>query len=380
MKLESQRSLFDIPDDVTYLNCAYMSPLMHRVRDAGAEGLGRKCRPWEISAGDFFSGSDALRDAFATLVSAEASDIAIVPSASYGISTAAANVPVGSGQNIVVVIDQFPSNVYPWRERAAAAGASVRTLERPGDSDWTDRVVDSIDDDTAVVALPHCHWTDGVLFDLERIGRVCRDRGVAFVLDVTQSAGASPISAAKIEPDFMVAATYKWLMGPYSLGLLYVGKKWQRDGHPIEHNWVHRANAENFARLVDYDDDYGPGAVRFDVGERSNFALVPAAEVAIRQILDWGVDNIAETTGALTALIAERAEALGLVSEPAHKRGSHYLALKREGGFPDDLPQALARHGVYVSARGASIRVTPHVYNDAGDVDRLIEALAAVLG
>ena len=379
MKLDSQRHLFDIPDDITYLNCGYMSPLMHAVRDAGVVGLTRKCHPWTISPRDFYTGSDALRDAFASLVHAEPEDIAIEPSASYGMSTAAKNLPLSKGQSVIVVEDQFPSHVYPWRERAKEVGAEVRTLKRPMDDDWNETVLAAIDSTTAVLAIPQCHWTDGGLFDLERLSSVCREKGIGLALDVTQSAGAYPIDVRTIKPDFMTAATYKWLMGPYSLGLLYVSKRWQEEGRPIEHNWIHRKNSENFARLVDYEDEYESGAVRFDVGERSNFALVPAAEAGIRQILEWGVENVAETLSGLTETIAERARALGLDSVPADKRASHYLGLKMDGGLPADLLAKLAARRVYVSVRGASIRVTPNVFNDARDADRLLAALEEVL-
>ena len=379
MKLDSQRHLFDIPDDITYLNCGYMSPLMHAVRDAGIAGLTRKCQPWMISSRDFYTGSDALRDAFASLVHAEPEDIAIEPSASYGMSTAAKNLPLSKGQSVIVVEDQFPSHVYPWRERAKEVGAEVRTLKRPTDDDWNETVLAAIDSTTAVLALPQCHWTDGGLFDLERLSSVCREKGIGLALDVTQSAGAYPIDVRAIQPDFMTAATYKWLMGPYSLGLLYVSKRWQEEGRPIEHNWIHRKNSENFARLVDYEDEYEPGAVRFDVGERSNFALVPAAEAGIRQVLEWGVENVAETLSGLTETIAERARDLGLDSMRADKRASHYLGLKMDGVLPTDLLAKLAARRVYVSVRGASIRVTPNVFNDARDADRLLAALEEVL-
>ncbi len=379
MKLPSQRHLFDIPDDVTYLNCAYMSPLMHCVRDAGVRGLGQKCRPWEIHTKHFFEGSDRLREAFAELVHASPEDIAIVPAASYGVSTAAKNLPLARGQSVLVVDQQFPSNIYPWRERAKEVGAEVRTLDRPEEDDWTTAVLEAIDDTTAILALPHCRWTDGGLFDLEKLSARCRERSIALALDVTQSAGAFPLDVRRIQPDFLTAATYKWLMGPYSLGVLYVSKRWQQEGRPIEHNWVHRKNAENFARLIDYQDEFAPGAVRYDVGERSNFALVPAAEAGIRQLLEWGVENIQETVAALTRSIAERARALGLESVPAEKRAGHYLGLKKPGGLPEGLLRKLAERNVFVSVRGPSIRVTPHVYNDERDADRFIAALKDVL-
>jgi selenocysteine lyase/cysteine desulfurase len=379
MNIPCQRHLFDIPDDVAYLNCGYMSPLMRPVRDAALVGLERKAQPWEIVPRDFFSGSDALRSAFAELINAAADDIAIVPAVSYGVSTAARNLPLTRGQNIIVVEDQFPSNVYPWREIAGHAGASLRTVARPRSGGWTRALLGAMDEDTAVVAIPQCHWTDGGLFDLERIGEVCRRHGAALALDVTQSLGVLPLDVHRIQPDFLSCAAYKWLLGPYSIGFLYVAERWQREGRPIEHNWIHRKNAEDFARLVDYQDEFEPGARRFDVGERSNFALVPAAEAGLRQILQWGVDNICETIGGLADRIAERLRPLGLTAPPREERAPHYLGMQMESGLPPDLLPELARRGVYVSVRGSSIRITPHLYNTEADVDRLVGALKDIL-
>jgi selenocysteine lyase/cysteine desulfurase len=382
MRLPSQRHLFDLPADVAYLNCAYMSPMMTPVRDAGRAGLDRKRRPWEITARDFYEDSDRLRAAFAEIVHADADDVAIVAAASYGVSTAAASLPLSRGDGILLAAEEFPSNVYPWRERAREAGASIVTVARPADGDWTRAVLETIEDRkqrVAVVSLPLCHWTDGGLFDLAAIGAACRDRGAALALDVSQAAGVFPLDVRTIQPDFLVAATYKWLMGPYGLGLLYVSKRWQREGRPIEHNWIVRKDSENFARLVDYQDEFAAGARRFDVGERANFALVPAAEAGLRQILEWGVSSLSETLGAMTDTIAMRAEPLGLRCAARDRRAPHFAGLRLAGDLPPKLLDALARRKVYVSVRGASIRVTPHVYNEPADLDRLQDALEEVL-
>ena len=379
MKIANQRHLFDMPRDVAYLNCGYMSPMMHAVKQAGTLGLARKAQPWTIFAPDFFSGSDALREAFADLVGATGDDIAIIPAASYGISVAAMNLPLSAGQTVLAAVEQFPSNVYPWRERAAEVGARVVLLDRPADGNWARAVIEAMDKTTAIVALPHCHWTDGGYFDLEAIGSECRERGASLALDVTQSAGALPIDVKRVQPDFMAAATYKWLMGPYSMGLLYVSERWQKEGKHFEHNWIHRKNARNFARLVDYQDGFEPGARRFDVGERSNFALVPAAERGIRQLLEWGVDNISETISAMTEAIVEKTRSLGLRSVPRDQRAGHYLGLALPENAPSDLPAELAKRDVFVSVRGPSIRITPHLYNDDTDIDRLVQALGDVL-
>ena len=378
--IPSQRHLFDVPDDVAYLNCAYMGPLMHSVVEAGDRGIRAKARPWGISAEDFFADGERARALFARIIGADAEGVALVPSASYGLSCAARNAEVSRGDRLVVLAEQFPSNVYAWREAAQARGAAVVTVARPADDDWSRAVLAAIDERTAVVALPHCHWTDGGRLDLVRIGARCREAGALLVLDLTQSAGALRFDAAAVRPDYVVCAGYKWLLGPYSLGFLWAAPE-HRDGKPIEYNWIGRAGAEDFAGLVDYRDEYQPGARRFDVGERSNFILVPMLNAALEQILEWGVGAIEATLAARTADVAARAARLGLGSAPAELRAGHFLGLRfPDGALPDGLPAALAAERVHVSVRGASMRVTPHLYNTGEDVDRLFAALTRVLG
>ncbi|MDE0942018.1 MAG: aminotransferase class V-fold PLP-dependent enzyme [Alphaproteobacteria bacterium] len=373
-----QRHLFDIPDDIAYFNCAYMSPLMHKVVAAGQRAVTLKAQPWQISPPDFFSTPERARTLFAELINAQADDIAIIPSCSYGTATAAQNIPVAKGQTMVVLQDQFPSNVYPWRELAADRGAEVVTVPRGGNDGWTPRILDAITAQTAIVALPHCHWTDGGLIDLIAVGKKCRAMGAALVVDITQSIGALPFDVAAIQPDFAIAAGYKWMMGPYTLGFLYVAPKHQ-DGRPLEHNWIARKDSENFAGLVDYKSEFQPGARRFDMGEGANFIALPMAVVALEQLLEWGVDNIQETLSAMTGTIAERAAPLGLSASTPSLRAGHFLGLGFPGDVPEGLPERLGASNVFVSVRGQSMRVTPHLFNNEADVDRLISVLSEVL-
>ena len=376
--IPSQRHLFDIPEHVTYLNCAYLSPLLRHAAAAGERGVRQKLRPWEITAEHFFVGAQSARTLFAQLINAKADDIAIVPAASYGIAVAARNLPLRGDQEIVVLADQFPSNVYAWRERARETGARIVTIERPADGDLSAAVVAAIGPRTAIVTLPHCHWTDGALLDLPAIGRQCRAVEAALVLDLSQSLGVLPFDVAEVAPDFITCATYKWLLGPYTLGFLYVHPK-RQDGEPLEHSWIGRRGSENFAGLVEYEDVFAPGAQRFDMGERANFHLMPMAIAALEQLLDWGTAEIAATLAERTAYIAERAGLLGFEALPTTRRAGHFLGLTYPPGMPPEVLPALAHEHIHVSVRGSSMRVTPHVYNDDADADRLLDALARLL-
>lgn len=376
--LPSQRHRFDIPDGVTYLNCGYMSPLSHATVAAGEEGIRGKQHPWTITAPDFFSGPAELRRLVAGLMGTASEEIALVPSVSYGIAVAAANLPLARGQQVLVLEEAFPSMVYAWHEAARVAGAEVVTVPRPADDDWTAAILEHVTDHTAVASLPQCHWTDGGLVDLVAVGAALRARGAALVVDATQSLGAMKLSVADIQPDFLVAAGYKWLLGPYSLGYLYAAPHRQQ-GRPLEHNWIGREGSEDFAGLTRYRDSFQPGARRYDVGEPSNFILVPMAIAALRELTEWGVPAIHETVSALTEQIAAAAEPLGLTAVPRARRAGHYLGLRSTGPLPSGLVQHLAAERVYASVRGRALRITPHLYNTPDDVERLISVLAKLL-
>jgi selenocysteine lyase/cysteine desulfurase len=376
--ITNQRRLFDLPDDVSYLNVAYTAPLLHAAANAGLEAIREKKNPWKISSNEFFQSVETVRGLFAGIIGCDPDCVAIVPAVSYGIALAAKNLPIQKGQSIVVLHDQFPSNVYSWRSLAQQKHATVKTVARPADNDWTSALLGGIEDHTAVVAIPNCHWTDGTLIDLQKIGEQCRARGAALVVDGIQSLGAMPFSVKSVQPDFLVAGAHKWLLGPYSFGFCYVDPRWH-EGAGLEENWMNRAGSEDFSRLVDYRDQYQKGARRFDMGECSNFILSPIAAIALQQILDWGVENIAPTLRVKTDYIADRALETGLVVAPRNVRAPHMIGISKPGGFYKDLPNLLAKDKIFVSVRGESIRIAPHLYTTIEDIDRLFSALQKTL-
>ncbi|NOQ20715.1 MAG: aminotransferase class V-fold PLP-dependent enzyme [Desulfobacterales bacterium] len=372
--IPNQKHLFNIPEDITYLNCAYLSPQLRSVTAAGLKSVSSKEAPWLLTPPDFFTLTEQTRSLFAELIDARANDIAIIPAVSYGVSVATLNVKLEANQAVVVLEDQFPSNVYPWRELVREKGAKLKTVARPQDDDWTAALMDHIDENTAVVAIAGCHWTDGCIIDLVKLGQRCREINAALVIDATQSLGALPLSVFEVQPDFVIAASYKWLLGPYSLGFMYVNPNYH-DGIPLEYNWINRKHSEDFAGLVKYRNDFQTGARRFDVGERSNFALMPMAFAALRQILDWQVPETASTLAGLTEEIAQRATDLDLNVAPTHLRAGHMLGIRFPEGVPDDLIDRFAQNKIYVSVRGNSIRISPHLYNTKEDIDKLFSTV-----
>ena len=186
--LGCQSGAFGLPEDLHFLNCAYMGPLPNVTEEVGIRALRRKRVPVDIHAEDFFNTSDEIRGLFASLVGvADSRRVAIIPGVSYGVAAAAKNLKVQRGQNVVLTHEQFPGNVHAWTRLAAEGGAEARFAtppDGPGRGEaWNEALLAAIDGATAVVAVPHVHWTDGTRFDLVEVGRRCRAVGAALVVD-----------------------------------------------------------------------------------------------------------------------------------------------------------------------------------------------------
>ncbi|WP_339815150.1 aminotransferase class V-fold PLP-dependent enzyme [uncultured Imperialibacter sp.] len=377
--LDCQRDKFFLPEGVPYLNCAYMSPMMIKVEEKGIEGMQKKRFPYQVSPQDFFSDTDELRNLFAEIIDApEANRIVVIPSVSYGMATVTRNLKLSKGDEVIVAGEQFPSNVYPWMNACRNQGAELKIIAPPELSDgrgkkWNENILEAISSKTKLVAISHCHWADGTVFELKKIRQRTREVGALLVIDGTQSVGAFPFSVKEIEPDALVCAGYKWLMGPYSIGLAYYGPHFD-NGSPVEENWINRFESEDFTNLINYQENYQPGALRYEVGEHSNFILVPMLKAALKQIIKWQVPEI---SGYCTQLTREAITILrnkGYLIEDDAYRSPHLFGVRFKEKTSFEKTQALLQqHKVSVSVRGTSIRISPNVYNNFDDISVLLK-------
>lgn len=372
--LGAQRAAFAVPEDVAYFNTANLSPQLHQVRAAGEAALERRGRPWTISAEDWFTDVERLRALFAELVGGDAEGVALVPATSYGFAVAARNLALSTGDRVVVLAEEYPSGIYTWRAATRAAGAEIVTVHRRAGQTWTEAVLEVLDERVSVVSVPNVHWTDGALVDLATVSARSHEIGARLVIDGSQSIGAMPLDVAALRPDFVVSVGYKWLLGPFGVGYLYVAPPYRR-GEPVEENWILREGSEDFARLVDYRDEYQPGARRFDVGERTKFELLPMAIAALQQVRTWQIPGIATALAELTGTISARAAELGLDAVPAGQRGPHMLGVKLPEAVRAKIVPALASVNCFAAVRGESLRISPHLHVTDADLARLTNAL-----
>lgn len=378
--ISNQRSKFSLPRGQVYLNCAYMSPLMKSVERKGIEGILRKRNPASVSPSDFYTETEKIRREFGKLIRAEANRIVLVPSVSYGMANVVHNFKLTPTDNIIVASEQFPSNYYPWQRLQVDTGVKLKIISAPNSrsnraKQWNERLLEGINANTKVVALGHVHWADGTLFDLMAIRKRSREVGALLVIDGTQSVGALPFDVHEIQPDALVCGGYKWLMGPYSLGLAYYGPYFDQ-GKPIEENWINRLHSENFAGLVNYQSDYQPGMLRYEVGEHSNFILVPMLLEAIKQINQWKPRAIQHYCETITKKPLAQLREAGFWVEDEEHRGKHLFGIRLPDGTEiNAMKRRIAKAKISVSFRGDAIRVSPHLYNTESDLNRLVKAL-----
>lgn len=383
--LTCQKHLFSLPTDVHYLNCATMSPLPKSVEQAGYQGIQRKVLPYGLTQEKFFDEIQPLKQKFAQLINCpDPERIAIIPAVSYGMATVAKNLAAKPallpGQHILTIQDEFPSDVYAWDAICAEKQLSVKTVGIPEGLEnratrWNERILESINHSTCMVVLPHIHWTDGTKFDLVAIAERARLYGALMVIDATQSVGALPLDIQAIQPDALVCASYKCMLGPYSIGLAYYGEYFDT-GSPIEQSWMNRQGSDNFRNLIDYQANYRPKAWRYSVGEQSNFILMPMLSKALDLLLDLSPQGVQAYTQNLIKEPLETLKELGYWSENQEYRASHLFGLFAPTGTDiAKIQEKLLAKNIYVSLRGNVIRVSPSVYNDVEDMNALVEVL-----
>ncbi|GAA4276659.1 aminotransferase class V-fold PLP-dependent enzyme [Aquimarina mytili] len=376
--MQHQKHLFDLSDDITYLNCAYMAPQLKSVSEVGLKSVVRKAQPDKILAHDFFNQQEILKQRFAQLINApDYKNTAIIPSVSYGIANAANNVRIKKGDEILLVDEQFPSNVYVWREVAKKNEATIKVISPPKafknrSKIWNQSILDAITKKTAVIAMCNVHWADGTLFNLKAIREKTRSVYAMLVIDGTQSIGALPFSIQEIEPDALICGGYKWMLGPYSIGMAYYSDAFN-EGTPIEHSWMNRYNSEDFAGLTQYEDRYQDKAARYSVGESSNFVLTPMFIRAIEQLIEWTPDAIQQYCKNISSDAVQKLRELGCFIEEDMYRAHHLIGVYFQDQMDIEAIKTRLKHqNIIVSLRGNAMRISPNVYNKKEDLDRLV--------
>ncbi len=296
--LVSQRALFDIPRDVCYLNAAGWSPLPLATQAAARAAVARKGQPWKLGASFATDQHERARQAAARLINADPADVALTPSISYGIATAAKILDVPKGSRVIVLQDDHTSPVLEWQSRAEPQGLTIDTVAQPGDGDWTSAVLAAIDHPNAqppaVVSISSIHWSDGGAIDLMAVvAKPRRPRQRRFSSMPPTASASCRLDVKALDPDFVFFPTYKWTLGPYGRAFMYIARRHQ-DGVPLEQTAPARRDVRAESKVYFADTRYVDDARRFDMGERDHFISLEMASIGMELVASWGAPALVE--------------------------------------------------------------------------------------
>jgi selenocysteine lyase/cysteine desulfurase len=382
------KKYFKLAPDVHYLNCASFSPNLYSVIEAGIQGIEIKSNPHLIKSEDFFSVPGITKDLLSKIINCSSEDIALFPAVSFGMATVAKNLALKKGltegQEILVVKEEFPSDVLAWKEICDSKKLTVKTVSPPDSADrgkvWNEMILEAISPKTCMIVLPNIHWTDGTVFNLKAIRKRTLEAGAWMIVDGSQSVGALYFDVAEINPDALISVGYKCLYGPYGLGFGYFGEAF-KNGMPIEFSWVNRINSHDFENLVNYQHTYREGAFRYNMGEQSNFILIPMLNAGLKQLISWGgAAVVQEHCKNITGNAIAELQQMGFIIEEENYRANHLFGIRvPENISIEKIRKAFDAGKISISIRANSIRCSNNLFNTVEDMQALVTSLKSVL-
>jgi len=368
-------------DGHVWLNCAHQGPLPACARAAAEEAAAWKAMPWELT-GERFEGVPArLKRVLGRLIGAPSDDVILANSASYGLHLIANGFPFAAGDEVLTMRDDFPSDILPWL-RLERCGVVTRQLQPRGRVLQPDEIAAAIGPRTRLLCLTWVHSLSGWAIDLEAIGRLCRERGVTFVVNASQALGVRPIDVATAPIDALVSVGWKWLLGPYATGFCWLRPELRERLTCLQSYWLSLLSGEDLGREhLDLSIPEDAAASRWDVFATANFLNFYPLAVAVEMLLEQGIDAIAAHDDALVQRLIDGLDRqrFRLTSPQAGPSRSTLVFIEPpERGRAAAMQQALTAGGIHVAHRAGALRFAPHLCNTEDDIDRALTALHAL--
>jgi len=319
---------------------------------------------------------DGLRTAAARLFGAPVASVAVVGGASEGLGQLAALLSSAAGE-VVLVPSDFPSVTYPWLAARDRLGMRIRWVPDTPDHDLTLALCDAIGERTTVVCVSAVQFATGSQVDVAALVARARDVGARVVVDVTQLAGAAPVTMTQWGVDALVCSGYKWLSAPAGVALLAVTENLAA-AIPVIVGWKGSATPFDF---TPQNLSLAADARRFELSTLS-YSAAAGLLTSITLLTSIGLTAISEHASALAAELAEQAAPLGWTPyrAPGDRSASgHLVSLRHPAAAADQVQAALAsQHNINTSSRDGGIRVSLHAYNTSDDIRALTQALASI--
>jgi selenocysteine lyase/cysteine desulfurase len=371
MDWNTLRNEFPVTRRWAFFDHAAVAPLTARAQQAMHEWIADITDNGDVHHGQWMSRVEAVRVLFGRLLNADPLDIAFVKNTSEGIGIVAEGYPWQAGDNVVTAEDEYPANQYPWLN-LVRRGVEVRRVPSRQGRVLLDDLNAALDSRTRLLSISWVEFATGFRNDIDAICELCRQRGVLFCLDAIQGLGVFPLDVQRTPVDFLAADGHKWLVGPEGAGILYMRRALVERLHPVGVGWNSVVGSRDFSRI---DFKLKPHTGRWESGSL-NVAGIIGLGASVELLLGIGVDRMTARLLELTDQLCDEAGRGGwpVFSSRLPAEKSAIVSLVAPGDTRR-LVRACRDNGVVINSRAGRLRVSPHVYNNAEEIRRLLEVL-----
>lgn len=317
-----------------------------------------------------------IHECLSELISAQPDEIAIIHNTSEGMNFLSHGLNLNPGEEILVLENEYPSNVYPW-EHWKTKGVNLKFIPvgKSPDEFWLE-FQNQVSEKTKVVSLSAAHWCTGMPLPLERVGNYCSERNIHFVVDGAQGVGNFSVDVKKAKIDFMAFSGWKWLLGPLGIGILYINKAKLDFVHPIFKGSDSVPNPEVY---LPYKSEFKKDVDRFEfsTGSFINWVYFKASLSILREI---GWEKSIHRIHELAALLAKELRGLGFQLESDFFSEPTGIIVGKHEKLPSsEIVSFLRNENILVAERLGKVRLSPHIYNSEEQIFHLREVLRKIL-
>jgi cysteine desulfurase/selenocysteine lyase len=367
------RALFPVCERWAYCNHAAVGPLPRPAHAAMIAAMDAQMADGCNGILDIEARKEDVRAAVAGSINADPSEIAFMRATSDGALLGANGIDWRPGDEVVLTDNEFGANAYPWLN-LRDKGVRVRLVRAPRERLTVEMLDHVANDRTRLVAVSYVSFGDGYRHDLAALGAWCRERSVIFAIDAIQGFGQLPLDVRACGAGLCYFGVAKWLLSPQGLSVVFVSSDLGERLRPASASWRSVRDPMNF---LDYTQEFARGAARFEGGTINYPALIAFGE-SLRLLGTAGFEKIEAHVLALTERLIRGCGRAGIevVSSLAPETRSGIVLVGRGGWSVAELQRRVDDARVQVTVRESGVRVAPHGYNTADDIERVLDAIA----
>jgi cysteine desulfurase/selenocysteine lyase len=378
-RMNAWRAEWFAMEDAVYLDAAGQGPLPRTAIRAAQQALEWKKFPHRVPQGTYTELPNRVRALAARLIGGQPEEIAITPGASSGLAAVATGLDWKPGDEVLIAQGEFPAQFTTFLPLAAAGKLVVKIVKPAGRFLAASDFIAQIGPRTRLISASLVRYDNGARLDAAQVARACHDAGALLLLDAAQCAGAMPMDVAALGADFVTASGYKWLLGPYGTGFFWARAKLIEQMAVGPFYWQALEDEASFDMLSEGEFHLAAGARRWDAPETASPFNLAALEASLEFLLGAGVDTVWQHNRGLIAAMIERLPRDSCVlASPADpdERGPFACVRARHPEKTPAIFERLRQAGIFVTMRQNTLRISPHLYNSALDIDRLLAVLA----